>query len=145
MSGVQQFFLFFFIISRLPSSPLLGKSSPQPQSSQTTSVSLHPNHLPLPQKGKRKYHPQRRSQKLKLTVHPLKPALVTSYLLARNIALLDNEDSANEVDEDMVTDDEGEEESEEASEAEMLEPEVANTKTVKGEVEQIKQLTISDS
>lgn len=39
----------------------------------------------------------------------------------------------------------GEEESEEASEAEMLEPEVANTKTVKGEVEQIKQLTISDS
>ncbi|XP_063611514.1 tubulin monoglutamylase TTLL4-like isoform X1 [Penaeus indicus] len=135
----------FRVTSRLPSSPLLGKSSPQPQSSQTASVSLHPNHLPLPQKGKRKYHPQRRSQKPKLTVHPLKPALVTSYLLARNIALLDNEDSANEVDEDMITDDEGEEESEEAHEAEMLEPEVADTKTVKGEVEQIKQLTISDS
>lgn len=78
-------------------------------------------------------------------MHPLKPALVTSYLLARNIALLDNEDSANEMDEDMMTDEEGEEESEEAREAEMLEPEVADTKTVKGEVEQIKQLTISDS
>lgn len=44
-----------------------------------------------------------------------------------------------------MTDEEGEEESEEAREAEMLEPEVADTKTVKGEVEQIKQLTISDS
>lgn len=145
MSRVQQFIFYLFVISRLPSSPLLGKSSPQPQSSQTTNLSLHPNHLPLPQKGKRKYHPQRRSQKLKVTVHPLKPALVTSYLLARNIALLDNEDSANEMDEDMMTDEEGEEESEEAREAEMLEPEVADTKTVKGEVEQIKQLTISDS
>lgn len=85
---------------------------------------------------------------MKVTVHPLKPALVTSYLLARNVALgslSDNEDSANDVDEDMVTDDEGEEESEEACEADMLEPEVVDTKAVKGEVEQIKQLTISDS
>nr|XP_045584027.1 tubulin monoglutamylase TTLL4-like isoform X1 [Procambarus clarkii]XP_045584028.1 tubulin monoglutamylase TTLL4-like isoform X1 [Procambarus clarkii] len=120
----------FKISSRPPSSPLLGKSCLQSQTSQ------QPHYVPLPQpvKGKKKFQLSKRSRRLRTLVHPLKPAVVSSYLLAREVSAgHDLEEGEDDMDDEDLR-----------CEEEAVKTNSFGAKTVKEEVEQIQKLTISD-
>ncbi|KAG0722447.1 hypothetical protein GWK47_005983 [Chionoecetes opilio] len=130
----------FKVTPRLPSSPQLGKCQP--------SLPPHPppSKLPSqPQKGKKKVLLSRRSRRLKLSTHPLKPAVVSSFFYLRGISagrkVGNEEEEEEEEDDDDVTD------VEEMSVDVCAAPENEASflaKDKRGAVEQIEQLTICD-
>lgn len=122
----------FRVTSRRPSSPQLGKSLPQCQSPQQP----HLSSLPQPLKGKKKLSLTKKSKKLRTLAHPLKPAVVSSYLLVRGVSagncLEEEEDHTYE---DDVMDD-----------SDMKAHGMKHSSTVVKEgVEQIQKLTISEN
>ncbi|KAG7170272.1 Tubulin polyglutamylase TTLL4-like [Homarus americanus] len=120
----------FKVTTRRPSSPLLGKSFPQSQSS----TQLHLNPLPQSLKGRKKLSIARKARKFRTLVHPLKPAVVSSYLLVREVSagriLEETEEEFMET-EDSRTEEE-----------DMIKP--VGGKVVKEGMEQIQKLTLCD-
>lgn len=88
---------------RLPSSPLMGKSQPSSPTQQQQGPSKL---LPQAQKGK-KVLLSRRARRVKLSTHPLKPAVVSSFFYLRGLSAGHKGEEAEE--EEEKDEDEGEE------------------------------------
>ncbi|KAK8387363.1 hypothetical protein O3P69_018148 [Scylla paramamosain] len=129
----------FKVTPRLPFSPQLGKSPPSLPPHQPP-----PKLLTQPQRGKKKAPLLRRSRRVKLSTHPLKPAVVSSFFYLRGISAGHagaEEEEEEEEEEECVTDTEEmrvEIYAAPESEASLL------ARDKKGAVEQIEHLSICD-